>query len=141
MIPGMKPALATTRQPIQVYKHCFVCLYLCRAASTTSGELRSAWCRTRSSIVSLFLSVTVTPAALKSVTMTVTSSAGLPPTYTQCLHLVGIQHTQTALRARASGSPFTPSSPRSSSRITKSLDMSCSSLKRLARCVSQQRTH
>ena len=69
-----------------------VCLCLWPAASMTSGEVQGAWSGVRSSMVTVFFSDTVRPAASKTVTMTVIifarPSAGLR--HNSCI--IGVQH-------------------------------------------------
>ena len=119
-------------------KNWVVCLYLSAAASMTSGEARDAWSGVRRSIVPIFFSDTVTPAASKSIRMAVITLARPAADFEAIATSSAYNMPYTALRTHASDTSFLTIHNASFSRITKSLAMSSSSLKRAAveRCVS-----
>ena len=67
LVPSIMSALASTRPPR--YKTCVACLYLGPAASMASGEVWGACSGVRCSMVSVFFSDTVNPAASKTAKM------------------------------------------------------------------------
>ena len=87
---GIISALASIRSPR--YTNCVVCLYVWPAASMTSGEVQSAWSRVRSSMVSVFFSDTVRPAASKTVTMTIIILARPFADLDTISCIIGVQH-------------------------------------------------
>ena len=101
------------------HKNWFVCLYLWPVASMTSGGARDVWSGVRSRIVSVFRFDTVTPAASKTVTMTVIilSSPSADLETIPALSAYSMPHA--ALRTHAIGTSFPAST--TSSRWTKSL--------------------
>ena len=62
-------------------------------AAMTSGEVQGAWSGVRGSMVSVFLSDTVRPAALKTVTMTVIILARPSADFNKNFFIIGVQHT------------------------------------------------
>ena len=89
------------------YKNCVACLYLWPIASMTSGEVRGAWFRVHSSMVSVFFSDTVRPAVSKTATMTVIILAR-PYADLDNSCIVGVQHAPNCPLVQMQAGPLLP---------------------------------